>query len=287
MDGVDILVRSLSVPQPRGSDERLWQYHSRSDLHSKVACWAIMFDLLQHSSALRRQVADGTVVFGVNFEINDWENARRKNLDLVIARPQEGEQARARDPHSLRSLREHWSIQLSDEQEQRLGELPDVVEGAFGANAVVMALEAKAVMTAHAKAGPRFYDELNSSHSIVHAASQQALAVGFTMINIANTFISPDLNRGVSYTDADEVSEHRQPHDAQQSVGRVEALPRRSGGQGIGYDGLAIVIVDMPNDGSSVTAIDDPPAPATSSPYHYESMISRVAHEYDTRFGTL
>ena len=32
----DILARSLSVPQPRGKDGELWQYHSRSDLREHV-----------------------------------------------------------------------------------------------------------------------------------------------------------------------------------------------------------------------------------------------------------
>lgn len=283
MNGVDILVRSLSTPIPRGRDRLDWQYHSRSDLHSKVACWGILFDLLQHSQALRRQMADGRVVFGVNFEINDWEHGRNKNLDLVLARPQTTEApARVR---TYRDLAAHWSVQLSAAEQRTLDGLPNPAEGAFGANAVLLALEAKAAMTEHVKAGPRFYDELNSSHLIVHAASHDSLAVGFAMINAADTFVSPDLNRGVSYGDATQVSRHRQPHAAAHSVGRVESLPRRAGPTGVGYDGLAIVVVDLPNDGSPVRLVESAPAPPPASPYHYESMISRVAHEYENRFG--
>jgi uncharacterized RmlC-like cupin family protein len=37
--------------------------------------------------------------------------------------------------------------------------------------AVLIALEAKACMTAHVKALPRLYDELNSSHQCVHGSS--------------------------------------------------------------------------------------------------------------------
>jgi len=37
MYGPEILVASMTVPQPRGPSRQLWQYHSRSDVHSKVA----------------------------------------------------------------------------------------------------------------------------------------------------------------------------------------------------------------------------------------------------------
>lgn len=81
MDGPDLLVASMSTPLPRGADGYVWQYHSRSDTHSKVACWGILYDLLQHSDVLRENVTSGKVVFGINFEINDFVHHRKKNLD--------------------------------------------------------------------------------------------------------------------------------------------------------------------------------------------------------------
>jgi hypothetical protein len=50
-------------------------------------------------------------------------------------------------------------------------------------------------MTAHQRALPRLYDELNSSHTTVHGASDHAIAAGFAMINIAPRYLSPDLNK--------------------------------------------------------------------------------------------
>src|SRR5712691_12893105 len=87
MDGPEILVASLSVPQPRGRTATRWQYHSRSDLHSKVACWGVCFDLLRQSSLLQRHVRSSKVVFGVNHEMRDFSTGRKKNLDLGLARP--------------------------------------------------------------------------------------------------------------------------------------------------------------------------------------------------------
>ena len=46
MKGPTILARSMSTATRRGQDAVAWQYHSRSDSHSKVACWAVLFDLL-------------------------------------------------------------------------------------------------------------------------------------------------------------------------------------------------------------------------------------------------
>ena len=64
-----------------------------------------------------------------------------------------------------------------------------------------MALEAKACMTAHQRALPRLYDELNSSHLTVHGATDQAIAAGFAMVNIAGQYLSPDLNKKNRSTD--------------------------------------------------------------------------------------
>lgn len=52
-----------------------------------------------------------------------------------------------------------------------------------------------------------------------------------------------------------------------------------------GYDGFGIVVADLPNDGvTPVKLVTDPPAPSVGSIFHYDSMLHRVAHEYDTSF---
>jgi hypothetical protein len=38
MDALDILVSTLSTPVPIGPSKTPWQYHPRSDRHSKIAC---------------------------------------------------------------------------------------------------------------------------------------------------------------------------------------------------------------------------------------------------------
>ena len=59
-------------------------------------------------------------------------------------------------------------------------------------------------MTAFRKSCPRLYDELNSSHAVIHGAPNRALAVGLAIINVAEDFVSPVGKR----------NRHNQPLDA-------------------------------------------------------------------------
>src|SRR5262249_48875434 len=142
-----------------------WNYHSRSDHHSKVACWGIVFDLLKTSSLFRRHVASGKVSFGINYEMRDFRNDRKKDLDLVIS-----VSASAAKPglRTLRSLVDHYAVELTKDERAELDALPELREAPVGN--VLVALEAKACMTAHQRALPRLYDELNSSHQTIHGS---------------------------------------------------------------------------------------------------------------------
>jgi hypothetical protein len=85
MDGPEILTRSMTATKISDQFGNQWQYHPRSDRHSKVACWAAFYDLLNTSSLLRMHVADGKVIIGVNHTMQDFKTRRKKELDLVIA----------------------------------------------------------------------------------------------------------------------------------------------------------------------------------------------------------
>jgi hypothetical protein len=267
----------MSVPQPRGQSQTPWQYHSRSDLHSKVACWGVLFDLLQQSRVLRHHAQSGKVIFGVNFELRDFSTGRKKKLDLVIARPS----APVTATYDLADLATEWHVVLTRAQSHALTQLPPLFAGDPGA--VLMALEAKAAMTAHQRAEPRLYDELNSSHLTVHGASRQALAVGLVIVNVSTTFVSPDLNKtpGASRV----VSQHTQPAAAAGVIRKVREIPRRAGTQGEGYDGLGVVVVSSTNDGlTPVKLVTAPPSPPRGDVLHYDTMVTRVVNEYDTTF---
>jgi hypothetical protein len=221
MFGPEILVRTLTKPTRTDRYGNRLQYHSRSDHHSKVACWGIIFDLLRTSPLLRRHVNAGKVHFGINHEMRDFVHDRKKNLDLVLCTTS----GAAAKPLTLASMVADYEIDLSPEESVELDALPVLTRAPVGS--VLMALEAKACMTAHQRALPRLFDELNSSHLTVHGASDQAIAAGFAMVNIAERYLSPDLNKR-NRADDPEWSTHDQPRDARLVVDKIRQLPKRS-----------------------------------------------------------
>lgn len=280
--GPSVLIQTLSIPVH--NDKRFpgnaWQYHSRSDRHSRVACWGLAVDLLITSSNLREKAISGELGFSVHHTMEDFRNYRKKSLDLVICRP-------AGEPtgQTLQDLADEWSLALTDAQRKTLESLPPLMEVPVGQ--VLVAMEAKACMTAHVKAKPRLYDELNSSHLTVHGASEAAIATGFVMINTAPRFVSSDKNKHDIATEGRVWSEHRADW-AGQVVDKIQQLPRRARTQDVGFDAIAIVGVDCANDGESQVALEaDEPMPQPGSSYHYESMVQRVSTLLAARFPML
>lgn len=280
MDGPDILAQTLTVPALTGTrDPKRWQYHSRGTRHSITPCWGVLLDLLGESAVLRDHAASGKIVFGLDHQMHDYALDRRKNLDLVVARPTSGGNRTGR---TFRDLPDLHDMEVTADQQQRLHALPNPEEGPVGA--VLLALEAKAMFTSYAKSYPRFYDELNSSHRAIHGSSNNALAVGLAIINVADHFISPIINPDYPTTGQAEISVHNQPKDALGAIAKVEQLPRRTSNEGDGYEGLGIILVDCANDGSPVTVATSPPVPDN---YRYDRMVTRIANEYDVRFRNI
>lgn len=275
--GLAILARTMSKPAPTGRSRALWQYHSRGDRHSKAACWAILVDLLQNCPQLQEHVKAGHVAFGINHEMCDFQHNRKKRLDLVVCTPRAGTKV----GRTLLELAEHWNIELSDADREALAALPAIREAAVGS--VHCALEAKACMTAHIKAIPRLYDELNSSHQAIHGAADVAIAVGFVMVNLAPTFVSP--GRQVSNRKKKVTPHLGQPSVTIQVIRKMRELPRRGATGQMGFDSVGVCVVDLRNDGKSpVTIVTDDPAPLPGDIFHYDQMISRVATLYQSRF---
>jgi hypothetical protein len=285
VDGPEILARSLTatrIPDEYGNE---WQYHSRSDRHSKIACWVVFFDLLQVSALLRRHVAADKVIFGINHTMSDFKTRRKKNLDLVIARPATGDPARPA-PQTLISLAAQYGVALTRQQTALLNALPLARRGPVGS--VLVALEAKACMAEHTKARPRLYDELNSSHLTIHASTDQAAAAGLVMVNLADEFVSPDRNRHDLATNSTRVNMTKNIVKAASGViEKLTEIPRRSRTGEEGFDALGIVVVRCRNDGSEITVAHGSPAPAPTDDFFYDQMIRRLGHIYDTRFANI
>lgn len=262
-----------------------WQYHSRSDRHSKVACWGAFFDLLNTSALLRQHVADGKVIFGVNHTMVDFKTRRKKDLDLVIARPGNEDPNGVTRGKTLSTLADYYDVRLTPDEATRLEQLPTARGGSVGS--VLVALEAKACMTKFSSSLPRLYDELNSSHLTVHGASEMAAAAALVTVNVRPDFISPDRNKRNLEDALPDVQLFKQPQGAASVLAKVGELSRRSGAQDVGFDCIGVVMLDCRNDGSEITVVDAPPAPAPSDEFHYDQMIRRLGHIYDSRFQNI
>ena len=283
--GLGIVARSMSVVTHGAgagfANGNQWQYHPRSDRHSKVACWAIFFDLMLRDSLLSRHVTTGKVSFGINHKMRDFQHDREKNLDLVICKQSNprsvGRVARFRD------MVDAYTIALSDDERSALDGLPEIP--VTGVQTALVALEAKAAMTEFGKARPRLYDELNSSHLTIHGDTDPTIAAGFAMVNVASTFVSPMRNPWKLGSVETIVNRHKQPRDASAAVEKVRQLPRRSTTGTNGFDALALVVIRCTNDGMPVTVENEAPAPQPGDALHYDSFVERIETIYASRFA--
>jgi hypothetical protein len=282
MDGPEILARSMSTPRVPDKFGNVWQYHSRSDQHSKVACWALLFDLLHHCALLRQHIAAKKIGFGINHEMRDFKNNRTKDLDLVICTP--GTSAKGKDL-VFADLAAQYHVQLTKTQKAQLATYPTLHRVPVGS--VHLALEAKAAMTEHIKALPRLFDELNSSHLAIHGSADFAIAAGFAVVNYAASFISPDRNKVSLNGRGPAVTKHVQPKATERTIKKLEEIPRRTHGGAEGFDALGIVVLELKNDGTPVTIVTGAPAPAPADVWHYDQMIRRIASLYANKFGNV
>lgn len=285
MEGCNILVRSLSESKVTDRYGNAWQYHSRSDRHSKIACWGILFDLLESCSLLRRHVERGAVGFGINHEMRDFRTGRKKDLDLVLCTPGSAEPISRSSRTTFAELADDYGIAVTVKQGRQLRDYPMLHRVPVGS--VHVALEAKACMTAHIRALPRLYDELNSSHLAIHGSSDFSIAAGFAMVNLADEFISSDQNKFDLRIHSARISNHNQPNDSIRAIEKIREIPRRTRTGEEGFDALGIVVVKCRNDGSPVELVETPPAPRPNDIFHYESMIRRIVHLYENKFSSI
>jgi hypothetical protein len=244
---------STNIANDKKYGRKVFRYHPRSDQHSKRISTLVANDLLEHCPALRQHAADGHAVGRTNIEYT-FPNGKSKTLDLAIGEPI-GPISEALFPDT---------IPTGD-----IGELR-------------IACEAKQCMTEHMKTKPRIYDELSSSHEIVHQGDTNVIAAGIVVVNIAVQFASP--TRQVSGDGPLIITKHRQPRVATSIVDHLKGLVMRQAVGQVGFDALAIIVIDCDNCGPCTLHVG-PPAPQPGDPHHYETFISRMADFYTRRFG--
>lgn len=229
----------------------VYRYHPRSDAHSVAICEFVLSDLLDASATLRKDAEAGNVVYGINAK-HQFPSGKKKTLDLAIGTPKNAK-----------------------------SKLFDDVIHAGEIDRVIISCEAKGAMTEHGKSQPRIFDELGSSHEIVHQGDREAIAAGITVVNIAETFISPLRQKSPELY----ISKHKQPHAAQRMVDHLRGLPIRDSLDDAGFDAYATVVVDCDNRSPARLWTADP-APQPGDGDHYDTFIERLAAAYDQRFGS-
>src|SRR5262245_60469841 len=147
-------------------------------------------------------------------------------------------------------------------------------------NRVLISCESKAAMTEHVKAKPRIFDELNSSHEIVHKGDPEAVAAGITVVNIAKTFVSPTRQTGRKLV----TTPHRQPDVTKQMVEHLRGLPIRTGRSGEGFDAYATLVIDCDNQ-HLATLHASPPAPQPGDSDHYDTFLAALASACEQRLA--
>lgn len=274
MRGPEILVRTMSVPSTRGSSTRAWQYHSRSDRHSKVACWTMLFDLLLECDVIRRRAEEGRLGFGINYVMVGPIN---KTLDLVLTvLPPSRPQAKRR---SFADLVDVYEIVLDDSDRAALKGLPIVEEDLpDDVSEVSIAMEAKACMTEHVKSLPRLHAEILATGYLAKRAAPHCISVSYSLVNAAPVFRTPSGN-------GQQVNTHSQPDDARRVVKMLsEALPLAADSKQLGFDAIGVTVIKCQNDGTPVVLEADPPAPGKTDHVHYDRMIRSVCASFRSQF---
>lgn len=272
--GPSILVRTMSKATRRGGEVREWQYHSRSDNHSKVACWTVLLDLLSNCEPIRKRAERGELGFRINHVMVGPIN---KTLDLVVTlvASDRGKATRS----TFMDLVDRYGIELTADERLVAQSLPTVLEDLRDdVSEVAVALEAKACMTEHGGSIPRLHAEILATGYLARIASPQCITVSYTLVNAAETFVSPGK--------VGKVNRHSQPQDAKRVVEMLgRAIPLARSAREIGYDVVGVNVIECANDGSPVVLATGEAAASRSEHIHYERMIVSLCSEFRRRFA--
>lgn len=274
MLGPSIIARTMSVPTRRGGRDVAWQYHSRSDNHSKLACWTVLLDLMLECDVFRSAAEAGRIGFGINHVMVGPIN---KTLDLVVtvAAPDRPAGKRLR----FADLIERYGIELTEEQKARVSTLPPIFhDSPDDVSEVAIALEAKACMTEHVKSIPRLHAEILATGYLAKRATPRCIVVSYSLVNASPTFVTP--------SGAGTLNKHNMPEDAARVVQMLRtAIPRASDTNTYGFEAIGVTVLDCANDGRPVKVVEQSPAPARSDAIRYDRMITAICSEYRFRFG--
>lgn len=231
-----------------------YRYHPRSDSHSIALCKLVLADLLAVCPTLVEQARRKQVAYGINLPYRWAGSGKEKTIDLALGTPAEPIVVPVDPAGGI----------------ARVDRLADVR----------LSLEAKSCMTEHSKSKPRLFDELSSSHEIVHKGNDRAVAAGITVVNISDTFVSPLRQHGLGF---EYVTTHRQPAAAASMVAHLRGLKMRDRVGEQGLDAYSSFVISCDNQGPA-TLWTDPPAPQAGDAHYYPLFLDRLCRSYTERY---
>jgi len=251
-------------------------YHPRSNTHGKILCELVLTDLLAICPRIAADAAAGRLVYDIQRKImvagSEW------NIDLVLGPPprdavkQVSAEGIPIPPTAARSWRQRgWAGCAT-------GSAAPASPRASPAT-IRIAIEAKTGMTEHAKARRNRQRDLDSFHQFVHRYDSDTVAVGLTVVNVAERFKSPLRS---------EVSIHRNVRTlVQETMALLRSLPQRSArGESPGLEANGAIVVSHDNIDLKATAlVTVAPAPQIGDPLHYDSFLRRICDSYTQRWS--
>jgi hypothetical protein len=274
MYGPEIIARTMSIPTRRGKKSRKrWQYHGRSDAHSKIACWALLFDLLHSCDEFKGQARRGKVRFAVNHLMVGPIN---KTLDLVVCASADSDATLPR--RSFLDLGREYGVQLSPAETALANEVPQFAEEHNDdLSEVLVALEAKACFTDLQGSIPRLHAEILATGYLARESTPSCITASYTLVNGSPRFTSPGKKGTIKHS--------RQPLETLVVLEMIrKAIPRAKSYPHFGYDAIGATVVDCANDGSPVTVLTSTPAPNTNDFIHYDRMIKSLCSAFRHRY---
>lgn len=238
------------------------EYHPQSDKDGKAICQYFAEDLAHVSDPIKDAYQSSELVYAIDHDVGPGE--LKWDVDLVIGPPAE-------------PVQQTLKIDADADNDDGIA-----VEGT--PEEVWVAVDAKAVMTAHQKAQKNrarnvfslaaTLSELAQIEDVTPRVHPESLTTGIAVVNMSDEFVNPVHPDSINTHDRIEQTAERTFDLFQQTAADLDAI------YGIGCIG-----VDHTNmDGDVSKLVTDPPAPQSGESTHYGTFLEDVADAVETRF---
>jgi hypothetical protein len=265
--GPEILTRTLSAGAPIGPPPNIWQYHPRSDRHSAVACWGIVFDLLASNESFRSRVANGELGYATRHKMRDAVSGITHPLPVVL-----GFGSPSENSVDFATMGKVLNVQLTKPERALLDGFPPLP--GLQIRSVVFAATSRASMTSIAGSTTRLFDSMDATRTAALGDCPSTILVGHLLCNAAVECFSPLENRVV----------HNSRKGIRQIVQTGRRLAVHTARSKPAFSSFGISFVDCRND-TNVKIRSVPNEVFEASDMSYTQMISEASDALTERLS--